>query len=97
MKDTFEERASGEEDLIFEAAQLYVRSGWGDATDQAEAAKLVKALIQEDYTDQDLSKIANQVLNSMGQHEDDLDRARVCFRVGQRLISEKEDFDELPF
>ena len=33
----------------------------------------------------------------MGQHEDELEKARLCFRVGQRLISEKEDFDELPF
>ena len=33
MKDTFAERAAGEEDLIFEAAQLYVRSGRGNAAE----------------------------------------------------------------
>jgi hypothetical protein len=97
MKDTFAELAAGEEDLIFEAAQLYVRFGRGNAADQVNAAKLVQALIQEDYEDKDLNRIANKVLNSMGQREGDLDKARRCFRVGKCLISDGKDRDELPF
>jgi len=92
-KITIPELSGNEQDLIFEAAQIYIRYCDGNDADQAGAAKLAKALMHDDYKDKDLNEIANKVLLALAEREISLDKARLCFKVGQLLISDASELE----